>query len=111
LFRRPPCSAGRVKDGKPEALLCHQQQGPRKMAAAGGGGIVGPPSNPLVTPLLTDMYQITMAYSYCKTQASSPAPCMIVFANSCANSVPAPPVTVVAISRTAAARRVQREAR
>jgi hypothetical protein len=47
LFRRPPCSAGRVKDGKPEALLCHRQQGPRKMAAAGGGGIVGPPSNPL----------------------------------------------------------------
>jgi nicotinate phosphoribosyltransferase len=28
------------------------------------GSAVPPPSNPLVTPLLTDMYQITMAYSY-----------------------------------------------
>ena len=35
-------------------------------AGAGGAAAVGPPSNPLVTPLLTDMYQITMAYSYCE---------------------------------------------
>ena len=36
---------------------------------AGGSGAAAvpsapPPSNPLVTPLLTDMYQITMAYAY-----------------------------------------------
>ena len=30
-----------------------------------GSAVLRPPHNPLVTPLLTDMYQITMAYSYC----------------------------------------------
>ena len=35
-------------------------------AAGAGGAAVPPPSNALVTPLLTDMYQITMAYSYCE---------------------------------------------
>ena len=27
---------------------------------------ISPPTNPMVTPLLTDMYQLTMAYAYWK---------------------------------------------
>ena len=27
---------------------------------------IPPPTNPMVTPLLTDMYQLTMAYAYWK---------------------------------------------
>lgn len=33
--------------------------------AAMGGKIMGP-TNPMVTPLLTDLYQYTMAYAYWK---------------------------------------------
>uniref|UniRef100_A0A0D9ZFI1 nicotinate phosphoribosyltransferase n=1 Tax=Oryza glumipatula TaxID=40148 RepID=A0A0D9ZFI1_9ORYZ len=33
---------------------------------AGGGGGVPRPTNPMVTPLLTDLYQFTMAYAYWK---------------------------------------------
>jgi nicotinate phosphoribosyltransferase len=33
--------------------------------AAMGGEIMGP-TNPMVTPLLTDLYQYTMAYAYWK---------------------------------------------
>ena len=41
------------------------------MAAANGdtnrgGGGVPRPTNPMVTPLLTDLYQFTMAYAYWK---------------------------------------------
>jgi nicotinate phosphoribosyltransferase len=41
------------------------------MAAAngdvlGGGGGVPRPTNPMVTPLLTDLYQFSMAYAYWK---------------------------------------------
>ena len=44
------------------------------MKAVNGGSDVGvpgishipPPTNPLVTALLTDMYQLTMAYAYWK---------------------------------------------
>ena len=38
-------------------------------AAANGdarGGAVPRPTNPMVTPLLTDLYQFTMAYAYWK---------------------------------------------
>ena len=31
-----------------------------------GGSHIPPPTNPLVTALLTDMYQLTMAYAYWK---------------------------------------------
>ncbi|BFI36837.1 hypothetical protein MARPO_0010s0215 [Marchantia polymorpha] len=40
--------------------------GAREAPAAGGSGSIPPPTNPLVTPLLTDMYQVTMAYAYWK---------------------------------------------
>lgn len=30
------------------------------------GGIIDRPTNPMVTPLLTDLYQFTMAYAYWK---------------------------------------------
>ncbi|KAF7045186.1 hypothetical protein CFC21_054320 [Triticum aestivum] len=33
---------------------------------AGGGGAVPRPTNPMVTPLLTDLYQFSMAYAYWK---------------------------------------------
>lgn len=29
-------------------------------------GVISGPSNPMVTPLLTDLYQFTMAYAYWK---------------------------------------------
>jgi hypothetical protein len=32
----------------------------------GGDDVVPPPTNPMVSALLTDMYQITMAYAYWK---------------------------------------------
>jgi hypothetical protein len=35
-------------------------------ARGGGGGGVPRPTNPMVTPLLTDLYQFTMAYAYWK---------------------------------------------
>lgn len=31
------------------------------------GDTLGPPTNPMVSALLTDMYQITMAYAYWKS--------------------------------------------
>ena len=30
------------------------------------GRVIAPPTNPMVTPLLTDLYQFTMAYAYWK---------------------------------------------
>lgn len=30
------------------------------------GAVLGPPTNPMVSSLLTDMYQISMAYAYLK---------------------------------------------
>jgi len=37
------------------------------MATTGaGGGEIGLPTNPMVSPLLTDLYQFTMAYAYWK---------------------------------------------
>ncbi|KAL7141405.1 hypothetical protein ABFS83_08G050800 [Erythranthe nasuta] len=42
--------------------------GPGKEENRGGGGgsSIGRPTNPMVTPLLTDLYQFTMAYAYWK---------------------------------------------
>ncbi|KAL3621978.1 hypothetical protein CASFOL_034174 [Castilleja foliolosa] len=39
--------------------------GPKKFAKPAAGG-VDRPTNPMVTPLLTDLYQFTMAYAYWK---------------------------------------------
>ncbi|GJN22734.1 hypothetical protein PR202_gb10329 [Eleusine coracana subsp. coracana] len=36
------------------------------MANGSARGRVPPPTNPMVTPLLTDLYQFTMAYAYWK---------------------------------------------
>ena len=36
------------------------------MAAKSNGQVLPGPTNPMVTPLLTDLYQFTMAYAYWK---------------------------------------------
>lgn len=38
--------------------------GPKKQEKTAGG--IDGPTNPMVTPLLTDLYQFTMAYAYWK---------------------------------------------
>ncbi|KAL5994393.1 Nicotinate phosphoribosyltransferase 2, partial [Asimina triloba] len=36
------------------------------VSTANGGPTIDGPTNPMVTPLLTDLYQYTMAYAYWK---------------------------------------------
>ncbi|XP_071914834.1 nicotinate phosphoribosyltransferase 1-like isoform X2 [Coffea arabica] len=40
--------------------------GPKKVDDKRNGGVIDGPTNPMVTPLLTDLYQFTMAYAYWK---------------------------------------------
>ncbi|XP_027074797.1 nicotinate phosphoribosyltransferase 1 isoform X1 [Coffea arabica] len=40
--------------------------GPKKVDENRNGGVIDGPTNPMVTPLLTDLYQFTMAYAYWK---------------------------------------------
>ena len=68
-----------------------------KLESQGAGGIcnndpLGPPTNPMVSALLTDMYQLSMAYAYWKAgkhndravyvsshSCNSPSPCVLRF--------------------------------
>ena len=40
--------------------------GPKKVDENRNGGVIDGPTKPMVTPLLTDLYQFTMAYAYWK---------------------------------------------
>ena len=51
-----------------DASTRHVEDGaaPNGLPTNGGFGKLDPPTDPLVTALLTDLYQITMAYAYWK---------------------------------------------